>query len=105
VAHANAHVRIPVLDRLVVSPGFHHWHHAADTAAHDRNFGAILAVWDRLFGTAHEPGGFPTAYGIGRPDLADADYAGHLTAPFSRRRPRPPSDLAPAPAGGRRPPR
>jgi len=59
-------VRVPLVDRVVVSPEFHHWHHAADVAAHNRDYGTILSVWDRLFGTAHEPGGFPGGYGIGR---------------------------------------
>jgi sterol desaturase/sphingolipid hydroxylase (fatty acid hydroxylase superfamily) len=85
VAHANASVRLPVLDRIMVSPELHHWHHADDPAAHNRNYGAILSVWDRLFGTAHEPGGFPDRYGIGDPALAAADYTGHLLSPFRRR--------------------
>jgi sterol desaturase/sphingolipid hydroxylase (fatty acid hydroxylase superfamily) len=95
VTHANARVRIPVLDRVLVSPEFHHWHHAEDPAAHDRNFGAALAVWDRLFGTTHEPGGFPARYGIGDPALAGADYAGHLASPFRRRRRMPARSGAP----------
>jgi sterol desaturase/sphingolipid hydroxylase (fatty acid hydroxylase superfamily) len=86
LAHANAHVRLPVLDRVIVSPELHHWHHAADRAAHNHNYGAILSVWDRLFGTAYEPGGFPTDYGTGDRALADADYLGHLVAPLARKR-------------------
>lgn len=85
-AHANAGLRLGVLDRVIVSPAFHHWHHADDPAAHDKNFGAILAVWDRLLGTAHEPGGFPERYGIGDPRLAADDYVGHLLAPLAPRR-------------------
>jgi len=85
LAHANAHIRLPVLDRVLVSPELHHWHHATDPAAHDRNFGAILSVWDRLFGTIHAPGGFPPAYGIGERALAEGDYLDHLLAPLTRR--------------------
>jgi sterol desaturase/sphingolipid hydroxylase (fatty acid hydroxylase superfamily) len=85
-AHANAGLRLPVLDRLIVSPAFHHWHHADEPAAHDKNFGAILTVWDRLLRTAHQPGGYPARYGIGDPDLDTGTYAGHLLAPVTRRR-------------------
>jgi sterol desaturase/sphingolipid hydroxylase (fatty acid hydroxylase superfamily) len=81
-AHANADVRLPGFDRLLVTPAFHHWHHADEPAAHDKNFGAILTVWDRLFRTAHRPGGWPGRYGIGDDDLDTADYAGHLLAPL-----------------------
>jgi sterol desaturase/sphingolipid hydroxylase (fatty acid hydroxylase superfamily) len=85
LAHADARLRLPVLDRVIVSPAFHHWHHADDPAAHDRNFGAILSVWDRLLGTAHEPAGYPERYGIGRPELAGDAYLGHLVSPLRRR--------------------
>jgi sterol desaturase/sphingolipid hydroxylase (fatty acid hydroxylase superfamily) len=84
VAHANARLPLPGLDRVLVSPAFHHWHHAAVPEAHDRNFGAILSVWDRLFGTAHEPGGWPARYGVGLPALDTATYGGHLVSPLRR---------------------
>jgi sterol desaturase/sphingolipid hydroxylase (fatty acid hydroxylase superfamily) len=84
-AHANAGLSVPGLDRLIVSPAFHHWHHADETAAHNRNFGAILTIWDRLLRTAHRPGHWPNRYGAGDPDLDRANYAGHLLAPLTPR--------------------
>jgi len=85
VCHANARIRIPrLIGAILVTPEFHHWHHAAEARAHDRNFGAFLAVWDRLFGTAIEPGEFPDIYGIDGSDLDAGDYVGHLAAPFRR---------------------
>ena len=65
---------------MLVSPAFHHWHHAAGTQ--DRNFGAILSLWDRLFGTVHDPGDYPDRYGIDRPELAAATYGAHLISPL-----------------------
>jgi sterol desaturase/sphingolipid hydroxylase (fatty acid hydroxylase superfamily) len=88
LAHANAEVPLPVLDRVIASPTFHHWHHAAAAEAHDRNFGAIFSFWDRLFGTAYEPGGLPDEYGIGDPALAGGDYTNHLLVPLGRLVPR-----------------
>jgi sterol desaturase/sphingolipid hydroxylase (fatty acid hydroxylase superfamily) len=82
VTHANARLRVPLLGAVVVTPAFHHWHHAADEQAHDRNFGMFLSVWDRLFGTAVESDEFPTEYGIGPSDLDGADYLGQMLTPF-----------------------
>jgi len=54
VQHAN--LRLPdglerVLTWVVVTPGMHRHHHAVDRAIHDTNYGALLSIWDRLFGT------------------------------------------------------
>lgn len=58
VTHAN--LRIPVaLDRLlckvVVTPAAHRFHHSASQAQTDSNFGAVLTLWDRCFGTWSDP--------------------------------------------------
>lgn len=83
VIHANARIRLPRLARVLVTPSFHHWHHAAEDEAHDRNFGMFLSIWDRMFGTALDRDELPARYGIGRPELADADFVGHLVRPFA----------------------
>lgn len=83
VTHANARLRLPgPLGWLLVTPAFHHWHHAADEGAFDKNFGMFLAVWDRLFGTYVDEAEFPVSYGIGSRELETGDYLAHLTAPF-----------------------
>ncbi len=48
LVHANLDVRWHALEWLVITPRVHHLHHAPETS--DRNFGAILSVWDRLAG-------------------------------------------------------
>jgi sterol desaturase/sphingolipid hydroxylase (fatty acid hydroxylase superfamily) len=83
VTHANAALRVGrVAGWLFVTPVFHHWHHAVDDRAHDKNYGQFLSVWDRWFGTYVPDTEFPEAYGIGSPPLDSADYVGHLTAPL-----------------------
>lgn len=47
--------------RILVTPLHHHFHHSPEGPA--KNFGANLIVWDRIFGTAHEPSGYPSSYG------------------------------------------
>ncbi len=50
------------LGRLIIVPALHRVHHSIERIEHDRNFGAILSVWDRIFGTLTE--GEPIAIGI-----------------------------------------
>ncbi|MDH5617779.1 MAG: sterol desaturase family protein [Gammaproteobacteria bacterium] len=53
--HANVSLPIGVLKYLFVTPQYHRRHHALGKDMHDKNFGAILSVWDVLFGTYAEP--------------------------------------------------
>jgi sterol desaturase/sphingolipid hydroxylase (fatty acid hydroxylase superfamily) len=68
--HAN--VRLPgqverVAGALFVTPAFHRLHHSLARADSETNFGTVLSLWDRLFGTARrrwavdEPAGFGVA--------------------------------------------
>jgi sterol desaturase/sphingolipid hydroxylase (fatty acid hydroxylase superfamily) len=36
---------------LLVTPAMHHVHHSAERCETDSNYGELLSVWDRLFGT------------------------------------------------------
>ena len=67
---------------MINTPEWHHWHHASDPEARDKNFG--LPVIDKLFGTAYMPKDkWPTGFGIG--DFVPVDsYLGHLAYPFTR---------------------
>jgi sterol desaturase/sphingolipid hydroxylase (fatty acid hydroxylase superfamily) len=65
--HANVHLPWGPLKYLIVTPDFHHWHHASDDEAIDRNYAAHYAFIDYLFGTAvkvpkNKP--FPAKYGV-----------------------------------------
>jgi sterol desaturase/sphingolipid hydroxylase (fatty acid hydroxylase superfamily) len=79
--HANVRVRFPGLRWVINTPEWHHWHHAVDDAARDKNFG--LPVVDKLFGTAYLPKGErPTGFGTRAPVPADG-YLRHLAYPFT----------------------
>lgn len=39
------------LEKILNTPSHHRVHHGSDSKYLDRNYGAILIVWDRLFGT------------------------------------------------------
>jgi alkylglycerol monooxygenase len=60
-----------LLDRWMSTPSNHRVHHSTNVRYLDRNYGAILVVWDRLFGT-FEPESEPCVYGTTVP-LADWD--------------------------------
>jgi len=51
-------------DRLLNNPHFHAWHHAADPTVCHGNYGNVLTVWDRLFGTCVSAEGLPDAFGL-----------------------------------------
>jgi sterol desaturase/sphingolipid hydroxylase (fatty acid hydroxylase superfamily)/CDGSH-type Zn-finger protein len=59
---------IKVLERIFVTPAFHHGHHAVSIidgiGNPNGNFGNMFSIWDQLFGTAKFTHAFPTAYGI-----------------------------------------
>ena len=67
--HANVRWRFHSLQRWVATPAFHHWHHAAEREATDKNFCVHTPIWDVLFGTYYLPDRWPSAYGLsgGRP--------------------------------------
>ena len=63
--HANVRVPWGPLKYLIVTPDFHHWHHASDDEAIDRNYAAHYAFLDYLFGTAVKADRkLPNQYGV-----------------------------------------
>lgn len=53
-------------DRVFCSPSNHRVHHAVNDGYLDKNYGGVLVVWDRLFGTFKEEGA-PCIYGTRKP--------------------------------------
>jgi sterol desaturase/sphingolipid hydroxylase (fatty acid hydroxylase superfamily) len=83
--HANVRFTFGPLRYLVATPQFHHWHHAADPEAVDKNFAVHLPILDVMFGTAHMPERWPTAYGISGGARPPAGYLRQLWWPFRSR--------------------
>ena len=70
--HANLRWRFGVLEQLLATPAFHHWHHEdlGPGGRRHSNYAALLPVLDRLFGTLHlPPHDWPQRYGTGEPPL------------------------------------
>jgi sterol desaturase/sphingolipid hydroxylase (fatty acid hydroxylase superfamily) len=53
-------------DRIFNTPSIHRVHHGSNRQYHDKNYGGILILWDRLFGT-YSPEEEKVVYGIARP--------------------------------------
>lgn len=81
--HANFAPRAGWLERVLVMPHFHHWHHAADPAAVNRNYAVHLPWLDWLFGTAHVPEWWPRRYGLTDGEAPEGVLA-QLAWPFRR---------------------
>ena len=56
------------LDRVFVTPSNHRVHHAQNEVYIDRNYGGILVLWDRIFGTFQEElDEEPVVFGVRKP--------------------------------------
>jgi sterol desaturase/sphingolipid hydroxylase (fatty acid hydroxylase superfamily) len=43
------------VNRIILCPHYHQLHHSANPKHFDKNFGLMLSIWDRIFGTLHIP--------------------------------------------------
>lgn len=69
--HTQLVPKLGVLEWVLNTPSHHRAHHGRNARYIDRNYGGILIVWDRLFGTfVEESDDEPPEYGI--PDPIDS---------------------------------
>ena len=99
--HGNVRWELRALRGAVATPAFHHWHHAAERDAIDKNFAVHTPIWDRLFGTYYLPDRWPSAYGLHSTRDVPSRWASQLLYPFRRRASAPES---PARGGSTPPP-
>ncbi|MDH3431469.1 MAG: sterol desaturase family protein, partial [Gammaproteobacteria bacterium] len=66
--HTQVVRRMGWLDYILVTPSNHRVHHAQNERYIDKNYGGILILWDRLFGTfADEREDDPVVFGVRKP--------------------------------------
>jgi sterol desaturase/sphingolipid hydroxylase (fatty acid hydroxylase superfamily) len=66
--HIDWMPRLGPLEWVLNTPSHHRVHHAANPEYRDRNFGGVLIIFDRMFGTfAAERGDVPCRYGLAVP--------------------------------------
>ena len=78
--HSNVRIKFGALKWVLASPEYHHWHHANQREAYDKNYAAQLSILDRLFHTLYLPEGkTPEKYGIDEP--VAGGYLSQLISP------------------------
>jgi sterol desaturase/sphingolipid hydroxylase (fatty acid hydroxylase superfamily) len=53
--HSAIRVRLPWLDRILVTPQVHRIHHSIDPQHYNKNFADALPIFDIVFGTYYRP--------------------------------------------------
>jgi sterol desaturase/sphingolipid hydroxylase (fatty acid hydroxylase superfamily) len=53
--HSHFYLRLPILNLVVMDPASHIMHHSSAVRHANCNFGGMLSIWDRLFGTYRAP--------------------------------------------------
>ncbi|NUN66318.1 sterol desaturase family protein [Pseudanabaena biceps] len=80
--HSNIGFRFPVLNKIISTPEFHHWHHSNDAEVSDKNFSGFPII-DLLFGTYYVPDHeMPKIYGID--EYIPNSYWQQMLYPFRR---------------------
>ena len=62
--HTEAVKTLGPLDWILNTPAHHRVHHAKNAECLDKNFGGMLIIYDRLFGTFAEAPAEPLQYGL-----------------------------------------
>lgn len=85
--HSNLGWRLGWIERFLVTPRFHHWHHGIEKEAIDVNFSIHFPMLDKLFGTHHMPENdrWPSGYGIGGHPVPKG-YLKQFLYPFIRKK-------------------
>jgi sterol desaturase/sphingolipid hydroxylase (fatty acid hydroxylase superfamily) len=90
-AFTHANISLPkwldtALSYVLVSPNMHKVHHHWKQPFTDSNYGAILSLWDRLFGTFKKLDPSKIRYGLDRyyPNEKDEDFMELMRSPFEK---------------------
>lgn len=82
--HSNIALDSGVLNYILSTPERHRWHHSALTREGNTNFGDVVCLWDKLFGTGFLPDDYHM-YGdiglVGAPNYP-RDVMGQWVVPF-----------------------
>jgi sterol desaturase/sphingolipid hydroxylase (fatty acid hydroxylase superfamily) len=84
LAHANLRIDFGWLEYLLVTPRYHHWHHARERDYVDVNYAIHLPLVDMLMGTFKRPprGIWPDEYGVLRLETVPIGFGAQTLMPF-----------------------
>ena len=88
LAHANLRLNFGWLEYLLVTPRYHHWHHARDGAYADANYAIHLPLVDMLMGTFRRPPPqqWPPEYGVMELETVPRGFWPQTWMPLGRKR-------------------
>ena len=79
--HCNFAPNAKWLEKFLIMPRYHHWHHTSQKEGIDKNF-AIHFPWiDRIFGTYYYPDTWPEKYGLDSEEILPS-FIGQTIEPF-----------------------
>lgn len=61
----------PLFEWIFNTPSHHRVHHSSEVKYLDKNHGAVLIIWDRIFGTYQEEENSKTTYGLTNKQVTD----------------------------------
>jgi sterol desaturase/sphingolipid hydroxylase (fatty acid hydroxylase superfamily) len=79
--HAQLDWRYGPLQRILVGPRFHAFHHSTRPEHANANFGFLFSCWDYLFGTAVPEQALPTTFGVEGVEIRET-VGSQLLTPF-----------------------
>lgn len=84
LAHANLRINFGWLEYVLVTPRYHHWHHARERDYIDVNYAIHLPLVDMLMGTFKRPpiGAWPNEYGVMKLETVPAGFVRQTFMPF-----------------------
>lgn len=90
-AFTHANISLPkwlddALSFVLISPNMHKVHHHWKQPFTDSNYGAVLSIWDRLFGTFKKLDPSGIRYGLDRyyPNEEDENFMKLMRSPFTK---------------------
>lgn len=84
VQHSNVAYKTGFFNVILATSANHRWHHSTSMAEANHNYGLVLLVWDRLFGTFYSPKDRQFTGEVGIGDMPDfpKTYWGQFLTPF-----------------------
>lgn len=84
LAHANLRINFGWLEYVLVTPRYHHWHHARHKDYLDVNYAIHLPLVDMLMGTFRRPpkGQWPDEYGVVKLETVPVGIPAQFLMPF-----------------------
>jgi sterol desaturase/sphingolipid hydroxylase (fatty acid hydroxylase superfamily) len=94
MVHSDLRTNLGPIKHVLVTPQYHRVHHSLDRRHYNLNYGGLLIIWDRLFGTMHPEFddypdrtgivGYPIVENSYRPWKLAGYFIGHLVYPFAQ---------------------